>query len=273
MGIAFYATNFRRATAQIDTLVDALERAGIGAVPVFGWPLSSLDRWLAQDGRTPLRLLLALNLTISRDPDKARLERRCLHTLNLIATRDSRAAGEADVRGIAGERLPMLLNTPERNGASEPILFSTQEVGGARASAAVPERVDAAVARAALAGAAGQTRGGQAHRHPVLQQPARARQYRRQLHATLPSLRAILQRLHEAGYDSGDNLPDTATLTALLEASGRNVETWSPGELARMQGRAGSRCCRWHSTAHGSRNCRRPSAPRCCAPGPPNATR
>ncbi|AOZ03272.1 hypothetical protein BKK81_29705 [Cupriavidus sp. USMAHM13] len=239
VGIAFYATNFRQGDlAQIDTLVDALERAGIGAVPVFGWPLSSLDRWLAQDGRTPLRLLLALNLTISRDPDKAWLERQGLHTLNLIATRDSRAAWQADVRGIAGERLPMLLNTPERNGASEPILFSTQEeVGGARASAAVPERVDAAVARV--------------RRWLALQDKPAADKHIAILYynnppgrgnigasylATLPSLRAILQRLHEAGYDSGDNLPDTATLTALLEASGRNVETWSPGELARMQG-------------------------------------
>ncbi|WP_258096519.1 cobaltochelatase subunit CobN, partial [Klebsiella pneumoniae] len=52
--------------------------------------------------------------------------------------------------------------------------------------------------------------------------------------ATLPSLAQILQRLRAAGYDTGTSLPDTAALTSLLEANGRNVETWSPGELDRM---------------------------------------
>jgi len=237
VGISFYATNYRqRDLAHVDTLVDALERQGIGAVPVFGWPVSSLDALLTQDGTTPLRALLALNLTIPRAEDKDWLARHGLHTINLIATRDSAAAWHGDVRGIAGERLPLLLGAPERSGATEPVLFATQEDrDGAKASAAVPERVDAVVARV--------------RRWIALQDKPAARKHVAVLYynnppgrgnigasylATLPTLAQILRQLHAAGYDTGRDVPDTATLTALLEANGRNVETWSPGELDRM---------------------------------------
>lgn len=237
VGIAFYATNYRqRDLAHVDALIAALERAGIGVVPAFGWPLSALDGLLTQDGATPLRALLALNLTIPRAEDKDWLARHGLHTINLIATRDSAARWRADVRGIAGERLPLLLTAPERNGATEPILFATQEPqDGATASTAVPERVDAIVARV--------------RRWIALQDTPPARKHVAVLYynnppgrgnigasylATLPSLAQILQRLRAAGYDTGASLPDTAALTSLLEANGRNVETWSPGELDRM---------------------------------------
>lgn len=237
VGIAFYATHYRqRDLAHIDALIAALERQGVGAVPVFGWPLSGLDALVTQDGVSPLRALLALNLTIPRAEDKDWLARHGLHTINLIATRDSEAGWRADVRGIAGERLPLLLTAPERSGATEPILFATQEGGeGSQRSAAVPERVDAIVARV--------------RRWIALQDKPPASKHVAVLYynnppgrgnlgasylATLPSLTQILQRLRAAGYQTGDDLPDTATLTALLEANGRNIETWSPGELARM---------------------------------------
>lgn len=237
VGIAFYATHYRqRDLAHIDALIAALERQGVGAVPVFGWPLSGLDALVTQDGTTPLRALLALNLTIPRTEDKDWLARHGLHTINLIATRDSEAGWRADVRGIAGERLPLLLTAPERSGATEPILFATQEGGeGSQRSTAVPERVAAIVARV--------------RRWIALQDKPPASKHVAVLYynnppgrgnlgasylATLPSLTQILQRLRAAGYQTGDDLPDTPTLTALLEANGRNIETWSPGELARM---------------------------------------
>lgn len=254
VGISFYATSYRqRDLAHVDALIAALEHQGIGAVPVFGWPLSGLDAMLTESGGlhadTPLRALLALNLTIPRAEDKDWLARHGLHTINLLATRDSQSAWRADVRGIAGERLPLLLTAPERSGATEPILFATQEdADGAKASIAVPERVEAVVARV--------------RRWIELQDKPAADKHVAILYynnppgrgnigasylATLPSLTRILQRLNEAGYRTDDSrsgnnspaqspaqLPDPATLTALLEANGRNIETWSPGELDRM---------------------------------------
>ena len=237
VGITFYATSYRqRDLAHIDALVEALERQGMGAVPVFGWPVSSLDTLLTVDGKTPLRALLALNLTIPRAQDKDWLTRHGLHTINLVATRDSASAWQADVRGIAGERLPLLLTAPERSGATEPMLFATQESHeGVRASAAVPERVDAIVARV--------------KRWIALQDTPVARKHVAVLYynnppgrgnigasylATLPTLEQILKRLRAAGYTTGDDLPDAASLAALLDANGRNIETWSPGERDRM---------------------------------------
>ncbi|MGO4577277.1 cobaltochelatase subunit CobN [Cupriavidus sp. 2TAF22] len=240
VGIAFYASNYRQQDlAHIDALVAALESQGIGAVPVFGWPLSSLDAALTVDGRSPLRALFTLNLTISRAEDKAWLERHGLHAINLLATRDSQAAWRADARGIAGERLPLLLNTPERAGAGEPILFATlEDENGAKTSRAVPERADAAVARV--------------RRWIALQDKPAADKHIAILYynnppgsgnigasylATLPSLAQIMARLRAAGYQTGTALPDTAELTALLERNGRNMEEWSPGELREMVAR------------------------------------
>ncbi len=206
VGIAFYATHYRqRDLAHIDALIAALEHQGVGAVPVFGWPLSGLDALVTQDGASPLRVLLALNLTIPRAEDKDWLARHGLHTINLIATRDSEAGWRADVRGIAGERLPLLLTAPERSGATEPILFATQEgEEGGKASAAVPERVEAIVARV--------------RRWIALQDKPPASKHVAVLYynnppgrgnlgasylATLPSLTQILQRLRAAGYRTG----------------------------------------------------------------------
>ncbi|CAG9171515.1 cobaltochelatase subunit CobN [Cupriavidus pampae] len=243
VGLAFYATSYRqRDLAHIDALVAALERQGIGVVPVFGWPLSSLDAYLTTDGSAadasaaPISLLLSLNLTIPRAQDKDWLAAHRIRVINLIATRDSRATWAGDVRGIAGDRVPLLLTAPERSGATEPMLFATQEdVDGARASSAVPERVDAIVARVrqwlALRGKPA------AERHVAVlyynNPPGRGNIGASYL-ATLPSLTAMLERLRTAGYRTGATLPDTATLTRLLEANGRNVETWSPGELETM---------------------------------------
>ncbi|PWK35368.1 cobaltochelatase CobN subunit [Cupriavidus plantarum] len=244
VALAFYATNYRqRDLAHIDTLIAALERQGVRVVPVFGWPLSSLDAYLTTNGATkggakasPISLLLALNLTIPRAQDKDWLAAHRIRVMNLIATRDSRAAWAGDVRGIPGDRVPLLVTAPERAGATEPILFATQEdVDGARASAAVPERVDAIIGRVqrwlALRAKPAADR-----RVAILyynNPPGRGNIGASYL-ATLPSLTAILERLRTAGYRTGTHLPDTATLTRLLEANGRNVETWSPGELDAM---------------------------------------
>ncbi|MDF3837041.1 cobaltochelatase subunit CobN, partial [Cupriavidus basilensis] len=240
VGIAFYASNYRQQDlAHIDALIAALERQGVGAVPVFGWPLSSLGPMLTMDGQSPLRALLTLNLTISRAQDKTWLEHQGLHAINLIATRDSQAGWRADVRGIGGERLPLLLNTPERAGASEPILFATlEDEGGAKTSRAVPERAEAAVARVRR-WIALQDKPAADKRIAILyynNPPGRGNIGASYL-ATLPSLVQVMARLREAGYRTGTALPDTAGLTALLERNGRNMEEWSPGELAEMVSR------------------------------------
>ncbi len=46
-----------------------------------------------------------------------------------------------------------------------------------------------------------------------------------------PTLAAVLARLRESGYQTGDHLPTEKELETLLEIGGRNVELWAPGEL------------------------------------------
>jgi cobalamin biosynthesis Mg chelatase CobN len=45
------------------------------------------------------------------------------------------------------------------------------------------------------------------------------------------SLAALLRRLREEGYNTGDAAPSAAELLQLLERGGRNIEQWAPGEL------------------------------------------
>ena len=60
-GILFYQTNYKvHDLEHIDALIAALEKRGIGAVPVFGWPVPALVPLLGEPGQlsvTPALLL------------------------------------------------------------------------------------------------------------------------------------------------------------------------------------------------------------------------
>ncbi len=50
----------------------------------------------------------------------------------------------------------------------------------------------------------------------------------------LPTMATLIDRLRRAGYITSDRSPDDQELRRVLEKSGRNVETWAPGELDAM---------------------------------------
>jgi cobaltochelatase CobN len=240
VGLAFFSTNWKYHDLEhIDALIDAFEQRGIGVVAAFDWPLGAMEDLLAVDGRSPLRTLFVLNQSMAARPeDPVLLEKLGVHTINLMATRQSRQEWEDDVRGLPLDRVRNTLDLPESAGASEPMLFATFEpVPGleSRVNRAVPERLDAIVRRTERWIALQDKPNGEKRLAFIYYNnpPGRGNVGASYLDV-YPTLRNVLARLRQEGYDTGVELPDADRLKALLETSGRNIELWAPGDLAEM---------------------------------------
>lgn len=240
VGLTFFSTNWKfHDLDHIDAFVSAFEKRGIGVVAAFDWPLGAMEDLLAVDGRSPLRTLFVLNQSMAARPeDPVLLQKLGVHTINLMATRQSRAEWEEDVRGLPLDRVRNMLDLPEGAGASEPILFATLEpVAGveSRASRAVPERLDALVRRTER-WIALQDMPNKDKRLALIyyNHPPGKGNIGADYLAVYPTLINILQRLQKEGYTTGTFLPDERRLIELLESNGRNIELWAPGELQDM---------------------------------------
>lgn len=224
--------------AHIKALTTRLEKAGIGAVPAFAWPLKNMRSLMTSaDEKTPLRLILALNLVFSKQDDAADLERYGVPVMNLMTTRESAAQWKANEKGLPPGQVTYQVVAPERMGANEPILIATTEKtikpDGSEVLRTQPvnERVEAVVKRA--------------RRWLTLQEKPNAEKrialiyYNNPLGKgnlgasylnLMPSMVAVIERLKQEGYTAGEALQDAKELVKLLERTGRNIEQWAPGE-------------------------------------------
>ena len=239
-GILFYQTNYKvHDLEHIDALIAALEKRGIGAVPVFGWPVPELAPLLGEPGRSPLRLLYSFNLGFSQASDSETLERYGLHVIDLMTSRDSYETWSKSAFGITPERLSTQVALPEIAGATEPIVVGTTEKAAGVAGPVtkpIPERIEMAVSRGAR-WLALQDKPNAEKRIGLLyfnNPPGKGNIGASYLNV-FPTLVAVLARLRESGYQTGGQLPTEKELEALLEISGRNIETMG----ARRVGSAG----------------------------------
>lgn len=243
VAIHFLPNNYKvNDLAHLTTLITQLETAGIGVVPSFAFPLGRMRPFVLQaDGKTPIRMILSLNLQFSRQDDARDLEQYGVPVMNLMTTRESAAEWKENPKGLQPGQLTFQVVAPERMGANEPILLATTEKiikhDGTEVlrSQAVPERVDAIVKRT--------------RRWLILQEKPNAEKRlamiyynnppgRGNLGASylnlMPSMLAIIKRLQDEGYATGDALMDEKEFIALLERTGRNIEQWAPGELKQL---------------------------------------
>ena len=235
-GILFYQTNYKvHDLEHIDALIAALEKRGIGAVPVFGWPVPELVPLLGEPGRSPLRLLYSFNLGFSQASDSETLERYGLHVIDLMTSRDSYETWSKSAFGITPERLSTQVALPEIAGATEPIVVGTTEKAAGVAGPVtkpIRERIEMAVSRGAR-WLALQDKPNAEKRIGLLyfnNPPGKGNIGASYLNV-FPTLVAVLARLRESGYQTGGQLPTEKELESLLEISGRNIEIWAPGEL------------------------------------------
>ena len=155
--------------------------------------------------------------------------------IDLMTSRDSYEVWSKSAFGITPERLSTQVALPEIAGATEPIVVGTTEkVAGAAGPVTKPirERIDMAVNRGAR-WLALQDKPNAEKRVGLLyfnNPPGKGNIGASYLNV-FPTLVAVLARLRESGYQTGDRLPTEKELEALLEISGRNIEVWAPGEL------------------------------------------
>jgi len=242
--VTFFQTQIRNQDlAAIDALLRALEKRGLAAAGVFGWPHHTTEPIYNQSTEDPLAITLSLTASLSKPEDAAFFEKQNVHVIGLMTTRDSYATWAASNRGVSAERVNTSLSSPERNGATDPIMIATMESDsgtGLERTAPIPERVEMAAARA--------SRWVELRRKPNATKRLAMLYYNNppgkgNLGASYmnlpPSIRAVLHTLRRAGYDVGAELPTETEILQQLESVGRNVETWAPGELDAMVKRGG----------------------------------
>jgi len=241
VGVLFYHTHLKsRDTGHIDALIAAIEQHGMIPLAVFGWPPPVAEPFLTRDGRCVAEGIFALNLGFARPADQEFFNRLNVHVINLMTTRQSRQQWLEAPQGLRSDQLGLQVAAPERAGATEPITFAATERstdGASQFSLPIAERVQAAVRRMA--------RWIALRRKPNAEKRVAILYYnnppgRGNIGASYldvpASLAAILERLRQEGYQTGDRIPTQGELLRMLEAGGRNVEQWAPGELERLAG-------------------------------------
>jgi cobaltochelatase CobN len=238
VALTIFNTNLKqRDLAHVDALIAELERNGIAAYAAYGWPFYSLDPFLTIEGKSPLRLILGFNLGIAKPEDSKWLESHGVHILNMQICRQSYKEWSEGLRGLLPGNIPSQIATPERASTAEPILIATTETrpDGTTYTAPVAERVQMAVKRS-LRWIALQDKPNDKKRIAMLyyNNPPGKGNLGASYLQVLPTMATLVERLRQAGYVTSDRRPDDQELRRVLEKSGRNVETWAPGELDAM---------------------------------------
>jgi cobaltochelatase CobN len=239
IGILFYHTNLKnRDMAHIDALIAAIERRGLGAVAVFGWPPALCEPLLATAAGPAVDALFALNLGFAKPDDAEFLARLNVHVIGLMTTRQSRAEWLESPHGVRTDQLALQVSAPERAGATEPITFAaTERSADGRTAVSVPieERIERAVSRAQRW--IRLRRASNAEKHVALlyynNPPGKGNISASYLNVP-GTLAALVRRLREEGYLAGSEVPGEPEILDMLQRSGRNIEEWAPGELEAM---------------------------------------
>jgi cobaltochelatase CobN len=239
----FHSYLKNRDMAMIDALLRGLEKEGLAAAAVFGWPHHMTEKIYNQGDADPLRVLLSFTVSLSKPEDRVYLEKQNVHVMGLMTTRDSYAVWAKAERGVTPERLATSVSEPERNGATDPIMIATTETsadGSLTRMMPIAERVEMAAKRA--------------RRWVVLREKPNHEKRLVMLYYNnppgkgnvgasylnlAPSLVNVLERLQKEGYRTGVRVPTAEQVLELINKVGRNVEAWAPGELTKMLANGG----------------------------------
>jgi cobaltochelatase CobN len=245
VALSFYSNAYKFGdVAHIDALIRRLEAAGIGVAPMFAGTLPDMAPLLDDQGRCPFRLLLALNMTMSRPGHAEVLGARGLRTIHLITTRQSLAEWTQSRQGLPSDRIQLNYGSPERSGATEGTLIGVTEndpATGAGRTVPVSERIEALVARVkSWIRLQDKARFDRRVALVYYNNPPGKGNFGASYLNVPASLVEILRTLSDGGYRTGDRVPSERDLLATLELCGRNVGEWAPGEVEKLvtQGRA-----------------------------------
>ena len=239
VALSFYSNAYKFGdVAHIEMLIHKLEAAGVGVAPIFAGTLPDMAPLLDANGRCPFRLLLALNMTMSRPGHADVLAARGLRVIHLITTRQSLAEWTQSKQGLPSDRIQLNYGSPERSGATEGTLIGVTEndpATGAGRTVPVAERIEALVARVKKwIGLQDKARFDRRIALVYYNNPPGKGNFGASYLNVPASLVEILRTLSDGGYRAGERIPSERDLLATLELCGRNVGEWAPGEVEKL---------------------------------------
>lgn len=243
--VNFYNSYLKnRDMAFVDAQIRELEKQGLAAAGVMGWPHNSLEQVFDAPSNDPVKVMLAMTLSISRPEDRAMLEKQNVHVISLMVTELSYQQWASSDRGITPGRINSSVVGPESVGLTDPILIATTETEGKEGlsrTMPIAERVEMAAKRAKRWVALTEKANGEKKLAMLYyNNPPGKGNIGASYMNIAPSIHAVLERLRDEGYYLGSRpLPDDRQILDMLERVGRNVEEWAPGELRKIVGQGG----------------------------------
>ena len=225
-------------TAVVDALIRELEAQGMAAAGIVGSPHSSLVPVFNQPDNDPIRVMMMFTLALAKPGDRVLLEKQNIHVMNMMLSRQTRAEWEATDKGVTPDRITTMLSSPEAYGATEPMMVGTTE-GGSKGTPShlepIPERIHTAALRAKRWVTLAEKSNADKRLAVIYYNNPPGKGNIGASYMNLPpSIQAVLRTLKDAGYQTGETIPDTDGILKLLSTVGHNVENWEPGELDRM---------------------------------------
>jgi cobaltochelatase CobN len=246
IAVGFYkAAYYGGETGVLDAVIRAIEKRGMNALPVFGYPDGEpFARLLTSQGGKPRAdAALALSFRFADFEAGKALEKLGIPVINLVSLY---GRSEKDWRGsktgLSTFEGTFQVAVPELAGLTAPTVVGSSEVvkdqdTGLMVSRQCPilERIDRAVDRAARFSAL--RRKANFDKHIAIFYynfpPGKANLGASYLNVA-GSIASILKRMRAEGYDLGAAPPDSEALLERLLKTGRNVGGYAAGELAEM---------------------------------------
>ncbi|WP_026224381.1 cobaltochelatase subunit CobN [Methyloversatilis thermotolerans] len=246
VGILFYRSNAM--SGQLETvraIVRALEKRGLNAMPVFGFPDGeAIQRfYIDESGQARIRALIALGLKIGSTPDKTIpvLSRLDVPVINAITLHNqTREQWESSPVGLDIMERGWQIAAAEFGGAVSPTVVATKEkdrdpLTGLESvvEMPVPERVER-VAERALRWVELRTSPPPAKKVAVLYYnypPGKENIGASYLNVLPRSLWQILARLRQEGYWAKGAPDSEQQLFDAIRDHGANIGNWAPGAI------------------------------------------
>lgn len=235
-GILMYYTYIKNGDmAAFHALIAEIEKNGMIPAAMPCWPPAKELPRILDPKNHPLGIVYAANFSFAQPEDARLLETLDVPAIGIMNTKLSYEQWKTSPHGITPEGIGQQVAAPERSGVTDPIVVAAQEINaeGDRIQQPIAERIQMAVARGKRYLAL-RSKPNREKRIAVLyfnNPPGKGNIGASYLHVP-GTLQQLLTLLTANGYLTGSGqVPSEKALIAMLERSGRNVETWAPAEL------------------------------------------
>lgn len=249
VGIPFFKTNIDAGEMQlVDAIVDRLEKEGMNALPVFGFPSEiAVERFLMDsNGKARVQAVIGVSLKVGMSPQRAipilsRLGVPVIDAITLMS--QSREEWESSPVGLDIFERSSMVGLPELAGIIQPTVVASREKVIDKESGLTyvtvnpfPERINRLVDRVKAWINLQQKKNSGKHVALIYYNypPGKQNIGASYLNVLPESLCAIAGRMKAEGYDTGSGEIAKDRLFEDVHSYGRNIANWAPAEIDRL---------------------------------------